>query len=112
MFNLPKLIEVYLAISGVNSFRAFFCLLIFFKIIFLKKIFQKYHQSVKQFRSRSGLTDLDPKGLQTLSADDTSSNQSVFFGKVNHGCILPGLGTYQFLPILLPTREADIQRDK
>ena len=24
----------------------------------------------------------------------------------NHGCILPGLGTYHFSPILLPTRKS------
>ena len=32
------------------------CLLIFFKINFFEKIFQEYHQIVKQFGSRSGLT--------------------------------------------------------
>ena len=26
--------------------------------------------------------------------------------KCNHGCILPGLGTYHFSPILLPTRKS------
>ena len=48
----------------------------FFKIIFFfEKLFQEYHQSVKQFGSRSGPTfwpDLVPNSLQTLSADDSS----------------------------------------
>ena len=39
----------------------------FFKINFLKKFFQEYHQSVKQFVG----PDLGPKCLQKLSADDT-----------------------------------------
>ena len=34
----------------LGNFSGFFCrLLIFFKIIFLKKFFQEYHQNVKQF---------------------------------------------------------------
>ena len=48
-------------------------LLIFFKINIFKKFFQEYHQSVKQFGSRSGPTfcpDLGPNCLQRLSADD------------------------------------------
>ena len=63
-----------------------FCrLLILFKINFFEKFFQVYHQSVKQFESRSGLTkmdpdlarhfvgpDLDPNCLQRLSAEDIS----------------------------------------
>ena len=41
----------------LGNFARFFCrLLIFFKINFSKKFFQKYHQSIKQFGSRSGLT--------------------------------------------------------
>ena len=46
---------------------------IFFKIIFLKKFFQKYHQSVNsldpdQARYFVG-SDLGPKCLQRISAD-------------------------------------------
>ena len=52
----------------------------------LRKQIQEYHQSVKQFGSRSGPTkrfvgpDLEPNGLQRLSADNTvTSRQSFFF---------------------------------
>ena len=46
-------------LDSVQVFRFFIIfvqnhLLIFFKIIFLEKFFQEYHQSVKQFGSRSG----------------------------------------------------------
>ena len=48
----------------------------FFKINFFEKFFQEYHQSVKQFGSRSGPTivgpDLGLNCLQKFSADDTS----------------------------------------
>ena len=37
-------------------FHVFCCLLIFLKINFFKNFFQEYHQSIKQFGSRSGLT--------------------------------------------------------
>ena len=37
-------------------FPCFYCLVIFFKINFFKKIFQEHYQSVKQFGSRSGPT--------------------------------------------------------
>ena len=47
-----------------------------FKINFFEKFFQEYHQSVSQFGSNSGLTnvgpDLVPNCLQKLSADGTS----------------------------------------
>ena len=44
----------------------------FFQTNFFKKIFQGHYHNVKQFGSRSGLTDpdLDPNCLQRLSADD------------------------------------------
>ena len=42
-----------------------------FIINFLKKIFQKYQEDVKQFVSGFGL-DLGPNCLPKLSADDTS----------------------------------------
>ena len=29
-----------------------------------------------------------------------------FMSMINHGCILPGLGTNHFSPILLPTRKS------
>ena len=32
------------------------------------------------------------------------------FNLFKHGCILPGLGTYHFSPILLPTRKSGIIR--
>ena len=46
----------------------------FFKIAFLKKIFQEHYQGVKQFGSRSGSVGpgLDQNCLQRLSADDNS----------------------------------------
>ena len=35
------------------------------------------------------------------------SGQVAFcFAILRHGCILPGLGTYHFSPILLPTRKS------
>ena len=40
----------------LGNFDFFFCLLIFFKINFFEKFFQDYHQSIKQFGSRSGPT--------------------------------------------------------
>ena len=58
-----------------------FCMLFlssadFFKINFFEKFFHEYHQSVKQFGSRSGPTfvgpDLVTNCLQKLSADGTS----------------------------------------
>ena len=53
---------IFLGALRVNSLPTgylcmLFCrLLIFFKITFFKKLFQQYHQSVKQFGSRSGPT--------------------------------------------------------
>ena len=52
--------------------------------LFREKIFQEYHQSVKQFESRSGPTflfgpDLGPNCLQRLKSDNTSK-QSVKVG--------------------------------
>ena len=48
----------------------------FFKINFFDKLFQKYHQSVKQFGSRSSQgfvgPDLGRNYLQRLSIDNTS----------------------------------------
>ena len=38
----------------LGNFSCFCRLLIFFKIIFFEKFFQKYHQSVKQFVSKHG----------------------------------------------------------
>ena len=44
----------YLFEGWLIFFHIFFsCMLIFFKINFFKKIFQEYHQHVKQFGSRS-----------------------------------------------------------
>ena len=34
------------------------------------------------------------------------SSYKVEVAASNHGCILPGLGTYHFSPILLPTRKS------
>ena len=73
-----------------------FCrLLIFFQINLFEKFYQEYHQSAKQFRSRSEIVseydqeipqsqtadnpvapDLDSNFLQKLSADDTSRQES------------------------------------
>ena len=48
----------------------------FFQNQLFKKFFQEYHQSVKQFGSRSGRhivgPDLNPNCLQRLSADGSS----------------------------------------
>ena len=53
-----------------GKFCMLFCrLLIFLKINFLKKFFQEYHQSIKQFGSVG--PDLVPNCSQTLSADAT-----------------------------------------
>ena len=44
-----------LTLCMLGNFCMLFCRLwIFFKLIFPKKIFQKYYQSVKQFASKSG----------------------------------------------------------
>ena len=40
----------------LGKFSIIFCLLTFIKFMFLKNFIQEYHQSVKQFGSRSGLT--------------------------------------------------------
>ena len=53
----------------------FCCLLIFFKIDFLEKFYQNYHQSVKHFVG----PDLGPNCLQKLSADGTSRYMVWFF---------------------------------
>ena len=46
-----------LTLCMLGNFACFFChLWIFLKTNFFKKIFQEYHQSVKQFGSRSGPT--------------------------------------------------------
>ena len=62
----------------------------FFQNRLSKKILQNYHQSVKQFGSRSvqtfGGPDPGPNCLQRLSADDTGKQRAkvaVGFGKVN-----------------------------
>ena len=56
-------------------FHAFLSFADFFQINFFEEFFQKYHQSVKQFGSRSGPTfvspDLGSNCLQRLSADNT-----------------------------------------
>ena len=55
-----------------GKFFMFFChLLIFFKVSLFEKFFQEYHQSVKQFGSRSVGPDLVPNCLPKISADDT-----------------------------------------
>ena len=57
------------------SFSLFCHLLIFFKNNFFKKLFEEYHQSVKQFGTTSRQTvhlDLGRICLQSLSADDKS----------------------------------------
>ena len=47
---------VSITLCPIGNFSCFFCcLLIFFKIKFLEKLFQECDQSVKQFGSRSGL---------------------------------------------------------
>ena len=55
-----------------GKFFTIFCrLLFFFKIIVFEKFFQEYHQSVKQFGSRSNVgPDLGPSCLKRLSAND------------------------------------------
>ena len=69
--------EVFVKLAIWVTLNAFFlssadC---FSKLIFCKKLFQEYHQSVKQFGCRSGQTisrpDLGPNCWQRLSADDT-----------------------------------------
>ena len=51
----------YLTICPLENFFTIFCrLLIFFKIKLFEKFFQEYHQSVKQFWSRSDRTFCQP----------------------------------------------------
>ena len=69
-----------LTLCMLGNFACYFVIcgffFLFFLIIFFKKIFQEYHQSVKQFESRSGIhfvgPDLGPNCLKRLSADDKS----------------------------------------
>ena len=75
----------YALLSGL-FFMLFVIFWFFFKINFSEKFFQKYHQSVKQFWSRSGSMfvepDLGKNCLQRLLADNTrlmySSNFTLF----------------------------------
>ena len=69
-----------------------FCRLLFFfqNRLSKKKFFQNYHQSVKQFGSRSvqtfGGPEPGPNCLQRLSADDTGKQRAkvgVVSGKAN-----------------------------
>ena len=58
-FCLParhNLLQWSNSLPSGKFFMDFCRLLIFFKIDFFKKFFQEYHQSVKQFGSRSGPT--------------------------------------------------------
>ena len=53
----PILLYCLLNLCMLSNFSCLCCrLLNFFKINFLKKLFQQYHQGVKQFGSRSGPT--------------------------------------------------------
>ena len=54
-FSMKLVCSLILTLCILGNFRAFSAIFLF-KINFSKKIFQKYHQSVKQFESRSGLT--------------------------------------------------------
>ena len=72
-----QLVDITLCILGHIS-----CVLSsvdFFKIIFFEKFFQEYHQSVKQFGSRSDncsvWPDLGQNCLQRLSTDDISRQE-------------------------------------
>ena len=63
---------------------------LFFKINFFQQFLQEYHQSFKQFGSRSDMTfvgpDLGPNCLQRLSADDTSKQlKNQFLQKILSG---------------------------
>ena len=56
-----KTLDELIFINVLNTvqwviFHAFCRLLLFFKSNFFEKLFQEYHQSVKQFGSRSGPT--------------------------------------------------------
>ena len=59
----------------MHANACFLCLLIFFISNIFEKLFQEYHQSVKQFdpdQSRHFVgPDLGPNNLQRLSADAT-----------------------------------------
>ena len=56
--------------------------LIFYKMYFFKKLFQEYHQAVKQFGSRSGRTffrpELGSNCLQSISVDDSKQSLNEF----------------------------------
>ena len=62
-----------LAFQVISLFCRLLLLLFFFKIIFIKKLFQDYNQSVKQCGSRSGPTfvgpDLGPNCFHRLSVE-------------------------------------------
>ena len=55
MVHLDKSHE-FLTLCLLSNFASFFVICGFFLINFYKKIFEKYHQCVKQFGSRSGPT--------------------------------------------------------
>ena len=56
LFGLLKAVSRSLTLCMLGNFTCFFVICSFFKTIFSKKIFPEYHQSVKQFGSRSGPT--------------------------------------------------------
>ena len=74
--HLTEKLFLYLELLPTNLSSNFSCFLSpddFLKINFFKKFFQEYHQSVKQFGSRSKCRpDLELNCSQRLSADDTS----------------------------------------
>ena len=71
--------DITLCLLG-KFFMLFCCLLIFFKINFFEEFFQKYHQSVKQFGSRSGPTFVSPDlGSNCLQRHEQTTQLSGFF---------------------------------
>ena len=62
----------------LGNFTCFLLSADFFEITVFEKLFQEYHQSVKQFYLGSDQNvwpDLGPNCLQMLSADDTSKQR-------------------------------------
>ena len=54
--NKMMLESAFCVLTLLGNLEYYFVMLIFFKSTFTAKFFQEYHQSVKQFGSRSGRT--------------------------------------------------------
>ena len=84
VFYLAFIECVGLELFAFWVFMIICCQLFFFKINFFKNNFQEYHQSVKQFGSRSGPSfvrpDLDPNCL-SVAGKELNLNETIFLSK-------------------------------